>query len=113
MIPVGAQYTDAQRHEMEGERGAMAVRRATNKAVPYLLPLVAAPATAVLAPALTSAGEAYSAWSAANPFLSATLNAGIESAFIGDVANRRLIQGEHPTYGQGGDILDKYVLPAS
>lgn len=43
MIPVGAQYTDAQRHEMEGERGAMAVRRATNKAAKYLAPLVMAP----------------------------------------------------------------------
>lgn len=48
MIPVGAQYTDAQRHEMEGERGAMAVRRATNKAAKYLAPLVMAPAGAAL-----------------------------------------------------------------
>lgn len=91
------------RNMSEGQRAAAKV----------LAPLVAAPAATALVPALASAGEAYSAWSAANPILSSTLSSGIESAFIADVANRRLIQGEHPVYGQGENGFYKYVLPAS
>lgn len=40
MIPDGAELDDATRHEIEGQRGAHAVRSATNKAAPYVASLL-------------------------------------------------------------------------
>ncbi len=52
-------------------------------------------------------------WLAANPITTKVIGAGIESPFIADVINRRVVNGQNPTYGQGDNILSSYVLPAA
>ena len=50
-------------------------------------------------------------WMASNPITVKTIGTGIESAFLGEMLDRRVLRGEHPIYGKGDDILDQYVEP--
>lgn len=50
-------------------------------------------------------------WAIRNPITTKTAETALGSLFLGDVIDRRLINGENPTYGQGNNIFDSYVQP--